>query len=1297
MKRLLLPFLLMAAPAFASVAITANVPAYNFQVLPGSTRQINVGITGGVANTVNWSVVATTGGASASFTTPAASLVNSVSAGLPTVQVNLGTAAGNCSIPQAQTAIGKYTVTSTATVTVQAQSTDDTSKTATFLFNVCANTTTVLVAPAYRQAYQGQHISLQSWVTGNTDETGTWSIVTQPSSGNGKLADTGNRDADFTASVTGRYTLQYTSHADPSKSSTAIVYVTTSGMPYAATPNRTEPRACAIDPAFTGAVYEVGAGKTYPTLQSVPSAGTWVPGTIMRVWNTDTTGANPSTFHEYFQVHNSGTATQPIVLCGVPDSSGNLPIIDGANATTQSGTSTGAAAAYGVISLWGGGYGGGSPYGYYQGGSSGPSYVTVSGLHIEHGSPLYTYTLPSGSGTAAYVGGASCINVRSGSYLDLSGNDLDTCGNGLFTAENTNSAWAPVTQEVTVEGNHIHGSGNAGSYTEHQVYFQSFYGLFQGNRVENYNPAAQGSNIKWRGVEGIFRYNYVGNGPARDFDLVENQDAAPYVSFEAYLSSPGQTNCNASMYCLGDTAGPDVIAAFQESAQKDFIYGNMIFGASSVYQNHYNEDHDGLMAARNGVLYYYSNTLDAAHVVFDTGNANGYNSYYTPRIDARNNLLWTVSSQTEFGRYASTILSATTNLMQSGTFSIGTPLNGGNYNAGTSNGWEATCDSGICPWPLTTPIEAHLYGLSSANYLATATLPYDRTTLLPVSGSAAIGAGTALTGTLATMPVRWQYAVATGALAPRTNPLTIGAADTGVQGNVPPTAATPTFSPAPGTFSTTQTVSLSDTTSGAKIYYTTDGTTPTTSSPLYSAPITVSTTTTLQAIAVASGYTNSSIGSATFTITAATTAATPTFSPAPGTFTTAQTVSLSDATSGAKIYYTTNGTTPTTSSPLYSAPITVSTTTTLQAIAVASGYTNSSIGSATFTITAATTAATPTFSLAGGSYPSAQTVSMGDATAGATIRYTMDGSTPTAGSAVYSGPLVVSGTTTLRAIATAAGYTNSAVNAATYTITATANTAATPTFSLASATYSSPQTVAISATTAGSHIFYTTDGTTPSIYSNYYRGPFTVSTTTTVRAIATVTGMTNSAVNSATYTISTTSTANTAAMPIFSLAGGSYASAQTVSMSDATAGATIRYTTDGSTPTAGSAVYSGPLVVSGTTTLRAIATASGYTNSAVNSATYTITATTTPPANTAVTPTFSLASGTYSAAQTLAISAATAGSHIFYTTDGTTPSIYSTYYRGPFTVSSGTTTVRAIVTVTGMTNSAVNSATYTIP
>jgi len=161
-------------------------------------------------------------------------------------------------------------------------------------------------------------------------------------------------------------------------------------------------------------------------------------------------------------------------------------------------------------------------------------------------------------------------------------------------------------------------------------------------------------------------------------------------------------------------------------------------------------------------------------------------------------------------------------------------------------------------------------------------------------------------------------------------------------------AATPALSPGGGTFTSSVAVTLTDSTPSATIYYTTNGSTPTTSSTPYTGPITVATTQTIKAIAAAAGYTTSAVASATYTIQVP--AATPALSPGGGTFTSSVVVTITDSTPGSTIYYTTNGSTPTTASPQYTGPITVTTTQTLKAMATASGYAPSAVASATYTI-----------------------------------------------------------------------------------------------------------------------------------------------------------------------------------------------------------------------------------------------------------------------------------------------------------------------------------------------------------
>ncbi len=707
---------------------------------------------------------------------------------------------------------------------------------------------------------------------------------------------------------------------------------------------------------------------------------------------------------------------------------------------------------------------------------------------------------------------------------------------------------------------------------------------------------------------------------------------------------------------------------------------------------------------------------------------------------------------------------------------------------------------------------------------------------------------------------------------------------------IAPSLPAPTFSPSPGRYTTAQTVSISDGTAGTRIYYTTNGTTPTTSSTLYGGPITVSASETLEAIAVETGYSNSPVSTATYSVVPV--LAPPTFSIAGGTYSTPQTVSISDASSGAAIYYTTNGTTPTTSSALYNGAITISWSQTVEAIAVETGYTNSPAASAAYTInpsgtsyinypsggftanslslnygaavtggllqltdggdgenrsawftppvpvqsfitdftfqqlnasadgmtfaiqnenmwalggaggglayqgitnsvavkfdlydnagegsdstglytdgaaptlpsidlsstginlhsgdlmhahmvydgtnltmtltdtvTSATvtevfpvnipsivggntayvgftgatggsgatqnvvswsyvspaqqTAAAPTFSPAAGPYTSAQSVTISDATAGTTIYYTTNGTAPTTSSTVYSGPVTVSASETLQAIAVETGYTNSPVASAAYTIGAELPA---PTFSPTAGTYTTAQSVTISDATAGTTLYYTTNGSTPTTSSTLYSGPVTVSASETLEAIAVKTGYSNSPAASAAYTITSTLPA-----PTFTPPAGTYATSQTVTISDATAGTTLYYTTNGTTPTTSSTLYSGPITVSTSETLEAIAVETGYTNSPAASAAYTITSTL--PA-----PTFTPPAGTYATSQTVTISDATAGTTLYYTTNGTTPTTSSTLYSGPITVSASET-LEAIAVKTGYTNSPAASAAYTI-
>ena len=408
--------------------------------------------------------------------------------------------------------------------------------------------------------------------------------------------------------------------------------------------------------------------------------------------------------------------------------------------------------------------------------------------------------------------------------------------------------------------------------------------------------------------------------------------------------------------------------------------------------------------------------------------------------------------------------------------------------------------------------------------------------------------------------------------------------------------------------------------------------------------------------------------------------AAPTFTVAPGTYTTTFSVLVNHAITGITLRYTQNGSDPTESDPTIApgGSVSIEHSQTLKVKAWKTGWLPSTVGAAAYEMKATE----PSFSPAAGTFSSPTSVTLSTGTAGAIVRYTVDGSTPTLASPQYAGPIAVNTATTLRAAAFKTNWSASNVSEAAYAMNF--GTVGSPTVEPATGTYVGGTTVTMSTGHSGAVVRFTTNGDSPTTDSAIYTSPIPVDGTMTVKAKAFHRDYTASAETSRIYTIA-------AAPPTITPSTGTYTTAQTVEISPSAGPAsTVRYTLDGSEPTETSILYTAAISIDTLTTVKARSFPNdGSPGSALATAALSFNYGSLAP------PISSPAAGVYANAQLITLSAF-AGAVIRYTTDGSDPTSQSTVYTAPIPINSGMVAIRGRAFHQDWMASPASTAAYTI-
>jgi hypothetical protein len=328
------------------------------------------------------------------------------------------------------------------------------------------------------------------------------------------------------------------------------------------------------------ATYEVGPGKTYANVGDVPWESMSAGDQVLISWRQEP-------YKEKWVIAVQGTAQQPFTVRGVASASGQLPVIDGRDATTRS-----------TVNFWNEERGVIKIGGANKPAVEEPSWIVVENLDIRSGRTPYRFT--GRSGVSSYSDNAAAAYVENGRNITIRNCILHDSGNGLFVSA--------ATRDILIEGCRIYGNGIENSIYQHNTYTAAIGMVYQFNTLGPLRANCLGNNLKDRSAGLVVRYNWIESGN-RQLDLVDAEDSMDLVNAPSYRNT--------------------------------FVYGNVLVepdAAGNSQMVHYGGDSGDTSIYRKGTLHFYNNTAVSTR----TGNTTLLRlSTNDETCDCRNNIVWT--------------------------------------------------------------------------------------------------------------------------------------------------------------------------------------------------------------------------------------------------------------------------------------------------------------------------------------------------------------------------------------------------------------------------------------------------------------------------------------------------------------------------------------------------------------------------------------------------------------------------------------------------------------------------------